>query len=178
MISTSSSGTISIRPLEKADLQVLNHWKNDESVYKYLGGGYQPVSIDQQEKWMDSMIDMTGSNRRFMIIDPDGAPAGMVGLYGINWIHRTCEIGVYIGEHSAMRKGYASEACRLVEGFARDYLNLRKIKLNVVSDNVAAISMWCKLGYSVVGEYKKERYIAGRYHDLKVMEKFLNERCY
>lgn len=165
---------VSLRPIEKKDLEVLNRWKNKEEVYMFLGGGYHPISPDQQEKWLDSMIDQTGSNRRFMIIVNDRA-VGMVGLYDINWIHRTCEIGSFIGDTAARGKGYASEACTLLEQYAGNYLNLRKINLKVVTDNKKGVAMWSKLGYTIAGKLKQERYIKGQYRDLTLMEKFIEK---
>ncbi|TXL66766.1 GNAT family N-acetyltransferase [Cerasibacillus terrae] len=162
-----------LRPIIKEDVTFLNEWKNNERVYKNLGGGFLPTSIDLQEKWMDSMIDTTGNNKRFIICDKYNVACGMVGLYSINWIHRTCEVGIYIGNEGAQGKGYAKEACVLIEQFASKYLNLRKIKLNVVFDNEAAIHMWQSLGYKKVGEYKDERFIDGKYKDLILMEKFI-----
>lgn len=160
-----------LRPILRSDLPYLNKWKNSESVFKFLGGGFQPVSIDQQEKWLDSLIDLTGKHRRY-IIELKGDPVGMIGLYDINMIHRTCEIGLYIGEESAQNKGIASEACKLIERYAQNYLNVRKIKLKVVSDNLPAVAFWKKQGYETVGELKEERYIDGRYRNLFLMEKF------
>lgn len=165
---------ITLRPIKKSDLHILNIWKNDEELYMYLGGGFQPLSEDQQEKWMDSIVDMTGNSRRFMIMDRDKNPIGMVGLYDINWIHRTCEIGAYIGEIDARGNGYAKEACFLIESFAANYLNLRKIKLKVVADNVTAKKMWENLGYQTIGEYKQERFIKGKYCNVVLMEKFID----
>ncbi|NLK29173.1 MAG: GNAT family N-acetyltransferase [Clostridiales bacterium] len=162
-----------LRPILKSDLEYLNKWKNDEGVYRFLGGGFMPISIDQQEKWLDSMIDLTGNNKRFIICDRQDSPIGMIGLYDINWIHRTCEIGIYIGDKSSYGNGYGKEACILLEDFARDYLNIRKIKLNVVIDNEAAYNMWNVLGYKKVGELVRERFIKGEYHNLIIMEKFL-----
>lgn len=40
---------ITLVPIETEDLELLNKWKNDEDVYKYLGGGFKPVSISQQK---------------------------------------------------------------------------------------------------------------------------------
>ena len=167
---------VCLRPLQRSDIDLLNAWKNDEEVYTYLGGGFRPISRDQQEKWLDSMIDLTGNDRRFMIMRQDGAAIGMVGLYGIDWVSRNCEIGVYIGDGCGRGKGYASEACRLIEEYAFALLNLRKIKLKVVANNERAVRMWEKLGYSQVGEYKEERYINGRYCDVKLMEKIVRGR--
>lgn len=166
-----------LRPIRKTDLHILNVWKNDEEIYMYLGGGYNPVSEDQQEKWMDSLIDMTGNSRRFMILDTNEVPIGMVGLYEINWIHRTCELGIYIADRNVRGKGCATEAASLVLNFASEYLNLRKAKSKVVSDNIASIKMLFKLGFTIVGEYKKERFIKGHYLDLTIMEKFLQTDC-
>lgn len=163
---------ISLRPIERADLDFLNRWKNKEDVYMYLGGGFQPVSKDQQANWMESMIDLTGNNRRFMIVQ-EGKTVGMVGLYNIHWVHRTCEIGIFIGEDQARGKGAASEACCLIENYARNYLNLRKITLKAVTDNKSAVSMWHSLGYKNVGELQEERFINGKYCNLLIMEKFL-----
>ncbi|MBU3197385.1 GNAT family N-acetyltransferase [Clostridium algidicarnis] len=164
---------IYLRPILKSDLKHLNKWKNDEEIYRFLGGGFMPVSIDQQEKWLDSMIDLSGNNKRFIICDNQDLSIGMVGLYDINWVHRICEVGIYIGDKTSHGNGFGIEACNLIEGFARDYLNLRKIKLNVVSDNEAAFRMWNTLGYDKVGELVNERFINGEYHNLVIMEKFL-----
>ncbi len=162
-----------LRPIIKKDIIYLNKWKNDEETYMYLGGGYMPTSIDQQEKWLDEMIDTTGNNKRFLICDNKDTPVGMVGLYNINHIHRTCEIGIYIGNKDSKGKGYGSEACQLIEKFAKEYLNLRKIKLSVVSDNKVAIYMWKSLGYQKVGEYIDDRFIKGEYKSVTLMEKFI-----
>jgi diamine N-acetyltransferase len=162
-----------LRPILKADLKFLNKWKNDEEVYRFLGGGFMPISIDQHEEWINSMIDMSGNNKRFIICDKQNTPIGMIGLYDINWIHRTCEIGIYIGEKSSHGKGYGKEACQLIEDFAKNHLNIRKIKLNVVIDNDVALKMWKALGYMKAGELINERFIKGRYYNLVIMEKFL-----
>lgn len=173
-LGTLNSERVALRPIEKRDLKTLNGWKNDEDVYRFLGGGFAPTSIDIQENWMTSLMDMSGNNRRFMIEDNDSCPIGMIGLYEINWIHRTCELGIFIGDASARGKGLASEAYRLLESYASRYLNLRKIKAFVVKQNEPAVSMYCHLGFRVVGTLEKERFIDGRYCDLTLMEKFIS----
>ena len=163
-----------LRPIVKSDIIFLNEWKNNKNIYKFLGGGYNPISIDQHEKWIDNIIDMTGSNRRFMIVDVQTqVPVGLIGLYAINWVHRTCEVGMFIGEIESRKKGYATEAYILLEKFALSYLNLRKINLKMVSSNDAAFRLWTKLGFTKVGCLHQERYIDGEYLDLLMMEKFL-----
>lgn len=167
------SDRLKLRPIERADLTKLNTWKNSEEIYQNLGGGYMPVSIDTQEKWLDDLMDTTGKNKRFMIQLKGADAIGMIGLYGINWIHRTCELGLFIGESEQHGKGLGSEAYRLIEEFAVRYLNIRKIKAFVVSDNDSAVHMYEKLGFGKVGELKAERFINGKYCSVYIMEKFI-----
>lgn len=164
---------IYLRPILKTDIDLLNKWKNDEDTFKYLGGGFQPVSVDQQVEWLDSLIDLTGDTKRFIIATYDNVAIGMIGLYSVNWIHRVCEIGVYLGEKDAKGHGYGKESVQLIEQYAKNYMNIRKIKLKVVLYNEVALNMWHDLGYDLVGKLSKERYINGFYHDLGIMEKFL-----
>lgn len=172
---------IRIRPIEKRDLLNLNKWKNDKDTFQFLGGGFHPISIDEQEKWLDRLIDMTGENRRFIIEkvtienkEEKNIAIGLVGLYTINWIHRTCEVGIFIGEKNEQNKGYAKLAYQIIEEYAVKYLNLRKINLKVVSINQNAILLWKSLGFQKVGELHKERYINGKYFNVDIMEKFIN----
>lgn len=164
---------VMLRPVRLDDAAIMGEWKNDEQTYMYLGGGYQPISLDQYRKWVENMIDQTGSNKRFIIENMEHQPIGMVGLYSINWIHRTCEIGAFIGDHGSQNRGLATEACHIIEQYASFYLNLRKISLKVVDENNRAKAFWQKLGYNAVGKLRKERFINGKYCDVVIMEKFI-----
>lgn len=161
-----------LRPILKSDLEKLNNWKNDEETFKYLGGGFSPISINQQEKWLDNIINIDQKNKRY-IISVDNIPIGMIGLYDINNINQNCEVGLYIGERSYSGKGYASEAYYTIEQYAKNYLNIRKIKLFVVDENKLAVKFWAKCGFLKIGTLKEERFIDGSFRDLSIMEKFI-----
>ncbi|MDO4605282.1 MAG: GNAT family protein [Helcococcus sp.] len=165
---------IVLRPILRSDLEKLNKWKNDEEIFMYLGGGFNPQSIDQQSIWIDKIINIDDKNKRY-IIEINNEAVGLIGLYNIHNIYQNCEIGMYIGERDFQGKGYAKEAYYLIERYAVEYLNMRKIKLFVVNDNTNAISFWSKLGFETVGILKEERYIKGRFRDLSIMEKFLQK---
>lgn len=158
-----------LRPIEKSDLVNLNKWKNDYSIFKYLGGGFSPQSIDQQSLYIDKLISNDEKNKRF-IIEVNKKAIGQVGLYSINWINRNCELGIYIGDKNEWGKGYAKETCEIIHRYVFRVLGLKKIKLSVVSDNINAINMYKKLGYKLVGVHKQERFINGEFKDLSIME--------
>lgn len=163
-----------LRPILRSDLEKLNKWKNDEEIFMFLGGGFNPQSIDQQALWIDKIINIDDKNKRF-IIEVDSEAIGLIGLYNIHNIYQNCEIGMYIGEKDFQGKGYAKDAYNLIEKYAFEYLNMRKIKLFVVDDNSKALKFWRKLGYKIVGTLEKERYIKGQFRDLVIMEKFLQK---
>lgn len=164
---------IKLKPIEMEDLQKLNKWKNDEEIFKNLGGGFQPVSESQQKMWMEKIVQNTSTDKRFMILNEENVKVGFIGLYGISPIHRTCTLGIYIGEKEYWGKGIASNAYRALENYAKNYLNIRKIRLEVVKDNEGAINLYKKLNFEVCGEFKKERFIDGDYRDVVLMEKFI-----
>lgn len=164
---------VSLRPIENEDLDLINKWKNDEDVFKYLGGGYRPTSKSIQKTWFPNFTKM-GESYRFIIM-VQNQPIGIVGLYDISYINQNAEVGIYIGEKNFHGKGIGKQAYKLIEEFAYNYLNLMKLKLNVVADNTSAYNMWLGLGFAKKGLLEKERFISGKFCDVYYMEKWIRE---
>lgn len=164
---------IRIRAVCASDVECLLRWRNDKEIFRYLGGGYNPVTKEKQTEIVNAMIkdNAEGKARRY-IIENSGEKIGFVGLYDINKLNATCEFGIYIGEKKEWGKGYAKQAYRLAEKEAKD-LGIRKIKLYVVRENVSAVKMYEKLHFREIGFFEKERLIDGVYHDVIIMEKII-----
>jgi len=149
---------VKLRPILKSDAVVLNNWKNNYEIFKFLGGGYDPQSLDDFNNHIDSLIVNSGNNKRFVICLNEKA-IGMIGIYGINQRNGTCELGMYIGETEHWRKGYGQESLKILENLIANNYNLRKIKLLVVSKNKIAVTFYEIMNYRPVGKYLKDRYI-------------------
>lgn len=162
-----------LKKIEITDADTLLKWRNDKDVFRYLGGGYNPVTRNNQVEITRAMIkdNECGEAYRFIIMLED-EPIGFVGLYSINTKNLTCELGIYIGEKDKWGNGYAKKAYLLIEEFAKSK-GLRKIKLFVVRENDSAIKMYKKLAFREVGYFEKERLIDNNYHDLIIMEKMI-----
>lgn len=167
-----TNNLVTLRPIEKDDLDLLFKWRNDENIFSQLGGGYFPTSKTEMSKWMDNFSKSDRTNIKF-IVQYKEIGVGFISLSNTNYINKTSELGIYIGEKNYQGKGIASNALKLIEKFSKDYLNLRKIKLLVNNNNVAAIGLYEKNDYKVIGRYTKERYSKGSYIDVLIMEKFL-----
>lgn len=163
------SNNIVLRPLLKEDIDKLNKWRNDYQIFKYLGGGYNPISKDQQKSWMENMIDNTGNTKRFAIVKNESI-IGMIGIYDIDYVNRNGNLGMYIGEKEYWGQGYGSEALNLLIEFVFKVLNLYKIKLEVVADNTGAVELYKNNGFKIVGTMKDDRFINGEYVDVHIME--------
>lgn len=164
---------IELVPIEKEDIELLKKWKNDSDVFKYLGGGYRPISDSQAEKWIESLINNNSQYQRFMI--KNDKKIGFIGLYNISEVNRTAELGIYIGEKEYQQKGFAKMAYKALEGYAKDWLNIRKIKLEVVKDNERAVKLYEKLNFKVCGNRELDRFVEGKYRDVIMMEKFIDK---
>lgn len=161
-----------LRPIEYSDLEYLFKWRNDKKIFMQLGGGFFPTSKTEMEKWMDNFCKKDLNNPKF-IIEFETQPVGFISLTNINYINRSGDLGIYIGESDFQGKGIATKALTNLESFAKNQLNLRKIKLLMNDNNIGALNLYEKLSYKFVGKYEKERYVNGDWVDVIIMEKFL-----
>ena len=163
---------VSLRPIERDDLNALHKWRNTESIFSQLGGGFSPTSRTEMEKWMDNFSANVSHTKRF-IIEFEGVSVGYISLNNINYINRNAELGIYIGESNFHGKGIASKALNQLEEFSKNHLNLKKIKLLVNENNTPAIKLYEKLNYNQVGKMIEERYINNQWVNVLMMEKMI-----
>lgn len=155
-----------LRVLEDADIrEEYLSWLNDTEVTRYLGVGKFPSTPETLRKYVEnlrsSMTDLI-----FAIVDRETEQhIGNVTLNRIDWIHRTADTGLMIGQKDFWGKGYAFEVWSLLIDYAFQRLGLRKIIAGAVADNVASIVTLEKLGFKVEGRLREEYFIEGEYRD-------------
>lgn len=166
------NSSVNLRPVEKEDLDALFKWRNDETIFTQLGGGFFPVSKTEMSKWMDNFSKVDKTNIRFIIETEDRA-VGFISLSNIDYKNKNGDLGLYIGEVEYHGKGIASKALSELEEFSKNHLGLKKIKLLMNNNNIAAARLYQNKGYEIIGVYKEERFIKGEWIDVNIMEKFL-----
>jgi len=157
---------IYLKPLEKSDLnERYLSWVNDSEVTKYMEADTLPVSMEKLEKYYDFMTN--SPNHVILAIVDKGTDyhIGNITLNDINWIHRTANLGIMIGDKGYWGKGYGTEAIKLMTKYAFDKLNLHKIWLSLWDDNIAAFRAYEKAGYKKEAELLSELYRNGKYHN-------------
>ncbi|MEO6996888.1 MAG: GNAT family protein [Terracoccus sp.] len=99
------------------------------------------------------------------VIDVDGTAVGSATLFDFDLLARHAEAGINL-ERNARGRGIGTAAViQLVEfGFVRH--NLRRIHLQAISSNVAAIRAYEKAGFVIEGQQRQHAWVRGTYEDI------------
>jgi len=141
-------------------------WLNDEEVCKQNGHHFYPYTITKGETYVAS-LDHDQSKLVLAIIDKESnRHIGNVSLQNINYISRTAEFAIIIGEKDCWGKGYAFEAAKVVIEHGFKSLNLNRIACGTFSSNIAMQKLAIKLGFEQEGVRKEAFYKDGVYLDI------------
>jgi ribosomal-protein-alanine N-acetyltransferase len=157
---------IYLRGLEKRDLMGgMFQWANDCEVTYYMFMGAMPNILEELEKEYEQLVKST-RDVVFAIIDKESdVHIGNVGLYSIQWIGRSAELRIVIGEKEFWGRGYGTEATKLTVDYGFDKLNLNSIYLGVNAEHSGAIRAYESAGFIREGTMRQYIYRNGRYYD-------------
>ena len=129
-----------LKPLSKVHLsQEYVDWLNDAEVNKYLdsGGGY---TLGKLTEYINDVIK---NNILFwgIHLKNTGRHIGNIKIHPINQKHGLGEYGILMGDKLEWGKGFAKESSLKVIDYCFNDLNIRKLTLGVVADNISAIHL-------------------------------------
>lgn len=159
---------IKLRLMDGSDTEKIVAWRNNPRVRKNFI--YQkPFTKESHENWIHTMVD-TGKVVQFIIEEKSsGQAVGSVYFRDIDRENGKAEYGIFIGEDSAVGKGFGSEAAKLAVAYGFEKLGLHKIFLRVFADNKGAICSYGKAGFTEEGYFKDEVKIDGQFRDMIFM---------
>jgi len=168
---------VGLRPFKTEDFKATFPWRQDGELRKLAQFHSFPVTEELEQDWIDSILKNRSDKTVYYAIEniEEKKLIGYFLLKDINWVNRVAWLGIIIGELSDRGKGYGKVSLELGLGYAFDYLNLRKISLEVLSGNKAAIALYNKAGFIEEGVLKKHFFFEAKYHDVKIMSLFNSE---
>lgn len=168
---------IKLRPVQVADRERSIIWRNDPEIRDMALSYRYPVTDLMEDSWYQRVLSGNDKTKVYFAIENlnDGKHIGFINLYNIDYIADNAYFGIVIGEKSEQCKGKAVEAMHICFLFAFKELNLRKINLEVISNNRRAIEIYHLFGFHDEGVLKQQIYINGRYLDKIVMGIFRSE---
>ncbi|HEY2979713.1 MAG TPA: GNAT family protein [Anaerolineales bacterium] len=177
---------VRLRAVERTDLPKFFEWVNDPEVTLGLGM-YLPMSNADEEKWFEGAQTRDANEKPLAveIKEGDGSAAGVVppgwkligscGVFGIEWVNRSAELGILIGDKSIWNKGYGTEVMRLLLRHGFETLNLNRLFLRVYAANARAFRAYVKAGFVEEGRMREGVFKNGRYDDIIVMSVLRSE---
>jgi len=162
---------VTLRALTREDMQVLWRWSNDVE-YELLSGGDppRPQTLHSWEKWYDDRIAPSyGTTQIDFAIDHDSTMIGTCGLFDIDSVTQTSQLGIGIGEREHWNKGYGREAIGLLLDYAFRLRGLRRIWLKTSSNNERALRCYRACGFQEEGLLRAHLWSNGEYVDSIIM---------
>lgn len=157
-------GDLVLSPVSEVYVPYLTQWANDSEVTKFLNL-YLPASHEEEKEWVAGLSKRKDSDI-VLIIVVESTPIGSTGLHNINWRDRVATLGIMIGDKGHWSKGYGSRAIRLLVGYAFDSLNMHKVSLSVLGNNLRAQAAYKKCGFVEEGCSREHVFRNGKYEDL------------
>jgi RimJ/RimL family protein N-acetyltransferase len=175
MISNGSGGTkmimgqlVRLTPLRSSDAEMLFQWINERGEVLF-NAPYRPVTEGQHRAWLDE-VERSRDLVIFAIRPLDEERlVGYCQLVDLQWVHRTAELRIRLGQEGDRGHGYGTEAIRLLVNFAFRDLNLRRVMAHVFAYNARAERVYEKVGFVREGVLRKAAHLDGAYADILVM---------
>ena len=162
------SNQVVLREVERADMEYKVRWYSDPRINRTLLLE-EKFDLDKTLKWFDEHIG-DNSRREFIIENRQGERIGITGLVHIDLEHRMAECYCVIGNEAYWGKGIGTEVHRLLIDWGFKNLGLQKIWADIRAENAAIIKVVGRLGFTVEGTPKQDRYIDGKKVDVVRIE--------
>lgn len=158
---------ILLESVDSSHVEQFRRWRNNPNLRKYFRE-HREITDLMQKKWFEK-INGDPNQVNFSIKDKKtGKLIGHCGLYYINWINRTGEFGIYIGDQAYREGGYGSDSLRCLIRYGFNDINLNKIWCEVY-DNNTSIDVYKHLGFAFEGTMRENYYNEGRYWDSHIL---------
>jgi RimJ/RimL family protein N-acetyltransferase len=139
------------------DPAIESRWTHDPEYLRMLSGEPAlPLSVAAMKKKYEKIEKEAGENKNqfyFQIrTNPSGGGQqarliGFIQISGVEWNHGSGWVRIGIGDPVDRRKGYGSEAMRLILCYAFAELNLFRLSAMIPEYNLPGLKLFTKVGF-------------------------------
>lgn len=159
-----------LRPLTLEDTFNIVKWRNLPSVRKNLYS-QDELTEAQHISYFHNVVEQ-GKCVQYVIVVNNGyieSEIGTIFIKNIDYNNRKGEYGIFIGEEQARGKGYSKVATNEILSIAFQKLNLNRIYLTVLNNNIVAIKSYLRQGFQIEGWLRQDYCRDGVYMNVLVM---------
>lgn len=172
---------IYLRAFEPEDYKTTIAWRNDREITDGLGGAVLFVSEAREKQWVEDTIFHSADVKLAVCLKENHLHIGNVYLTDINYVNRTAESHILIGNKKYWGKGYALEALSEILQYGFNERGMNRVEARINADNIASLKLHEKCGYNREGVLRQAIFKNGRFKDVVVMsilrEDFINRHA-
>ncbi|PCJ27027.1 MAG: GNAT family N-acetyltransferase [Flavobacteriales bacterium] len=162
------SNNIFLRTLHSSDAEVMLKWENNPKNWE-VSGTKEAFTKEEINAFVNGVHDIKENQQiRYVICLNDTEKSiGTIDLFEYEAKNQKTGIGILIAETEYRKKGYASEALKLIIDYCRNELNAVNLFCNITKDNTTSIRLFEKCGFQFIEErilFKNEV----NYYELKM----------
>ena len=158
-----------LREIDKKDLRVINKWRNDQELIKYLGAPYRFINIGVDERWFDNYMSSRNNTVRCAVVEENNDEIlGLITLTAVDYLNQSAELHIMIGGIQNRNKGIGTFAVREMLKHAFNNLNMHRVELTVLETNARAIHLYEKIGFVHEGTKRDSNYKNGKFVNMRL----------
>lgn len=164
-----SGSLVNLRLQTLSDMNFLADFRNREHIMDSLIHEMPRFTYKEQleKKFRERLEKRHVDNEVHMTVETkDGKVIGAIGLDFIFWKNGFGYMYQYIGDEKFLEGGYSEEAVKLFLEFAFNEGNVRKLKAQVLSQDIRNLEAYRANGFQVEVTYKEEVLKHGKYLDV------------
>ena len=165
-----------LRAFEFTDLPILNYLRNNDEVYNYTGGNKYFISSAYDKKWIEDKI-FDNKNQLYLAIClvENNELIGYLCIVDIDWQNRKAQWGGIVIHPEHSKKGYATEASRLMLRHVFSELNLNRFWGYWLENHKTSLRMAEKLGFVKEGFIRDFVFKRNAFHNAYLLSILRNE---
>jgi len=160
---------IFLRSLKYDDYVNTHIWRSDEEYSNGVVNTKRFISVSTEKKWLQKVIQNHNNGKQVRLgitLVEGGELIGMIYLTQIDYNNRCASCGSVIGIKKFRKKGYVTEARKLLFNYTFNVLNLKRIEATILENNLASRKSVEKFGYKKEAIYRDAIYKNGEFHNL------------
>ena len=164
-------GSITLRPVQREDLPLLDHWRNDrdhEGQYGDFLALHRRRTVNAERWEVDGLLSEQEGQ---LLICLDGEPVGAVQYHPVQYGPNRGSIAINLGiaiTPSARGRGIGSRAQRLLAGYLFEQTLAHRVEATTDVGNLAEQRALENAGFSREGILRGCQFRLGLWHDMVV----------
>jgi RimJ/RimL family protein N-acetyltransferase len=168
MILTGESVGLSL--MQAQDVLTIAQWNQDLDFTARMGAPGEAHTLETRQDFYDRYPRITDSNAEFSVVELDaGQLVGFGGLFDMTRA-MTATMFVGIGDLARRKRGFGTEAARLICEYGFFFRSLHSIKVEVHEYYLDATRLYERLGFKIVGRLRGANLLNNRRYDEVIMD--------